>query len=218
MKRETQGMIGWFLVQVLFVVFFLGCAKTSKPIKVAVTGDSLASRILVEELEKVFPEEFEFEHYGTGGANIYEMENRTRISLDVKVPGRLGCDEYDWVIYWIGVNDYKSPEVELNLKDFYLTAKTAGVDNVIAITIPPYGDYHTWTPERARYSGYLNRMFSNYSDNVLWSGDVLATWNNMNKMKKKYTTDGLHLTREGCRVIAEKLSSITIHPGNKKHD
>ena len=217
MKKQTQGVVAFILGQLLFIVFMFSCVR-QKPIRVAVTGDSLASTMLVEELEKAFPKSFVFDHYGMGGANIYEMVNRTRSFVEINVPGRLGCDMYDWIIYWVGVNDYKSPNVEQKLKDFYLTAKAAGVDSVIAITIPPYKDYYTWTKKRGKYSCYINRILFNYSDEILWSADILASRDDRNKMMKKYTTDGLHLTREGCRVIAEQLAGATVFSGNKEHN
>jgi lysophospholipase L1-like esterase len=188
-----------FLIILLSLALVLSAfyhRDTPEPITVNAIGDSLtfgfgsAGLNYTEQL----PDDLVVRNYGVGGAATPKMMEH--INLDA-----------DYIIIWGGINDVYTgvsiEETKFILKSMYRKAHEAGC-KVIAVTLPPSKGDPNWTQVKQDNVLKLNKWIMDSEAD--YKVDVYPLLSD--KDFSKYSTDGMHLSEQGYRVVADEISKI----------
>ena len=171
-------------------------------IRIAAIGDSLTRHDgyadILGQYQKIDGTEIKVTKFAKDGAGIGWISD-TFLSQVLN---------YDYVIFFCGVNSCDSPSHVISmLKLLYEKAHKRGM-NVIAITISPWKGYQSWTKLRQVNTYAINGFILSspkYVYAIVNTYRLLGSVDDPEVLKKEYTTDKLHLTDEGHRMIAEAI-------------
>ena len=146
-----------------------------------------------------------FETWGKGGNMVSQM--RKRFARDVLGEGQSEPRSYTHLIVLGGIADIGSnetanrtlPKIQADLSEMYRLAQEAGLE-VIALTIPPWGGYHTYNDERHRMMLAMN------------------AWLRAKPKDVEQVVDVYPLLVCGQRELCEKYAADTIHWNAKAHN
>lgn len=184
---------------------------------VAVMGDSLSAPAshggkYLAYLKERCPRS-RFDSYAKGGNMVSQM--RKRFARDVFGEGGAERPAYSHVIILGGIADIGSNEtakrtdakIKADLSSMYETAEAHGAD-VIALTVPPWGGFSMYNPERHRMTMDLNAWIRARPDHVSFAVDIypLLSCEDPKKLCAAYGwKDKLHWTKEAHDVVGAEL-------------
>ncbi len=152
-----------------------------------------------------------FESWGKGGNMVSQM--RKRFARDVLGEGQSEPRSYTHVIVLGGIADIGSnetanrtlPKIQADLSEMYRLAQEAGLE-VVALTIPPWGSYHTYNDERHSMMLAMNAWLLAKPKNVEQVVDVYPLLVcGQRELCEKYAADTIHWNAKAHNLVGEVL-------------
>lgn len=183
---------------ILILLILISCIK-SPNVEVAIIGDSLVNGGLVDELNKVFPDHYQFYNFGVDGERSSEIYARNSDETDF-TNKKYFLGDFDILIYLIGMNDYSVLETLKNGSKIYQLAKKHDIKKVIYLGHWDFISYKHWTDQKSMNIWVADGMIA---ENMTGSADeYIALYNHV---EEEFTSDGLHLNASGNEVVASVI-------------
>ncbi|GEM_PF-4315802 len=176
---------------------------------IAVIGDSItADNTYVTWLNRLCSK-CQFDNYGVNGETTTKIRQRLRVYEGDKRKKQINLAVYNQIIILAGINNITDPETVMrDLQAMYDLAHRYHV-RVIALTLPPWKGYHTWSRRKQRNTDSINTWIRSYPrgvDVVVDIYSLLEDPHTPDMLNRRFQNgDKLHPRGDGQYLIARAI-------------